>query len=79
MKQAAKQIGFSLDAPAMIKEIARNLTQQGWGVVGAIMGLQLLLELLVEIAQRAHKINDPQIIATLDRMGITKQYINGKV
>lgn len=72
-----KQMGFSLDAPAMIKEVARNLTQQGWAVVGAIMGLQLLLELLVQIARRAHEINDPQIIATLDRMGITKKYIEG--
>ena len=70
-----KQIGFSLDAPAMIKEIAQNLTQQGWGVVGAIMGLQLLLQLLVEIARRAHKINDAKLIAILDRMGITKEYI----
>ena len=73
-----KQIGFSLDAPAMIKEVARNLTQQGWGVVGAIMGLQLLLELLVEIAHRAHEINDAKLIAILDRMCITKEYI-GKV
>jgi hypothetical protein len=70
-----KSIRFSLDAPAMIKEVARNLTQQGWGVVGAIMGLQLLLELLVEIAKHAHEINDRKLIAILDRMGITKGYI----
>jgi hypothetical protein len=70
-----KTMGFSLDAPAMIKEVARNLTQQGWGVVGAIMGLQLLLELLVQIAQRAYEIDDAKLIAILDRVGITKQYI----
>jgi hypothetical protein len=71
-----KKASFTVDAPAILKEIASNLQgPNAWGNVGIIMGISMILGGLAQVAARGHAINDGEIIRLMNSMGITRGYI----
>lgn len=68
-----KPIAFTVDVPALIKEIARS--HNTVGDAGLITGLSVMLGNLAEITIHAHRANNLQVIKVLDSMGFTRKYI----